>query len=217
MSPIALKVHELSVRYGNHEVIHRVSFLIPAGQIVAITGSNGSGKTTLLKGILGIVAATGVREIFTKPPAEWEWKRIGYVPQRIAMQPGVESTVLEVVSSGALAGWKLFKRRGVKRLAVEKLSAVGLAERACTPFKQLSGGQQQRVLIARALMRDPDLLFMDEPLSGIDVESAETLARIVLKLRDDGKTVVMVLHELGPFRNHLDQLITLSKGQILTS
>ncbi|EEH63969.1 ABC transporter, ATP-binding protein [Gleimia coleocanis DSM 15436] len=215
MPDVALKVQELSVRYGNHEVVHGLTFAFPAGQIVAITGTNGSGKSSLIKGILGIVNASGEREIHALPPHKWEWNRIGYVPQRIAIQPGVQSTVLEVVSSGALSKGKLFYSRKVKQTSLEKLKEVGMDHRLHSPFNQLSGGQQQRVLIARALVKNPDLLIMDEPLSGIDTQSAQTLANMVSLLKNQGKTVVMVLHELGPLEVHLDRVITLQQGEIL--
>lgn len=215
MSVNTLSVQQLSVRYGNHEVITNCNFTIPAGQIVAITGANGSGKSTLVKGIFSIASATGSVEVFGKPKADWAWEEISYVPQRIAIQPGVQSTVLEVVCSGALSKKRLFFPRKVKQTALEKLKEVGLADRAHSPFKQLSGGQQQRVLIARSLIREPELLIMDEPLSGIDIDSAHTLAQTVQLLKQQGKTIIMVLHELGPLAPCLDRVITLKAGKIV--
>lgn len=215
MSVNALRVSELSVRYGNHEVIHQMNFTVPTGQIVAITGANGSGKSTLLKAILNIIPAKGLVEVFDQPSPRWDWNRLSYVPQRIALQPGVQSTVLEVVCSGALSAGKLFFPRKVKQLAIDKLAEVGLAHRLHSPFKQLSGGQQQRVLIARSLVRSPQLLIMDEPLSGIDLESAQNLADLVQNLKNQGKTVLMVLHELGPLEPVLDRVIRLQEGQII--
>ncbi|MDO5060510.1 MAG: ABC transporter ATP-binding protein [Actinomycetaceae bacterium] len=215
MSVNALSVHNLSVRYGNHEVIHQLDFTVPTGQIVAITGANGSGKSTLLKAILNIIPAKGEVTVFGKAKPDWDWNSLSYVPQRIAIQPGVQSTVLEVVCSGSLAAGRLFFPRKVKQLATQKLAEVGMEHRLHSPFKQLSGGQQQRVLIARSLVRSPQLLIMDEPLSGIDLASAQSLAELVGTLKAQGKTVIMVLHELGPLEAVLDRVIRIKEGVIV--
>ncbi|MCS4484201.1 metal ABC transporter ATP-binding protein [Gleimia sp. 6138-11-ORH1] len=211
----ALSVKHLSVRYGNHEVIHGMTFSVPAGQIVAITGANGSGKSTLLKAILNIIPSTGEVTVFGKTKPNWDWETLSYVPQRIAIQPGVQSTVLEVVCSGALTAGRLFFPRKVKEIANSKLAEVEMEHRLHSPFNQLSGGQQQRVLIARSLMRSPELLLMDEPLSGIDLKSAQNLAQLVGNLKAQGKTVIMVLHELGALEKVLDRVIRIKDGQII--
>lgn len=182
---------------------------------MAITGANGSGKSTLLKAILNIIPAKGQVTVFGKTKPNWDWNSLSYVPQRIAIQPGVQSTVLEVVCSGALTAGRLFFPRKVKLLALQKLSEVGMEHRLYSPFKQLSGGQQQRVLIARSLVRSPELLIMDEPLSGIDLASAQSLAELVGNLKAQRKTVIMVLHELGPLEAVLDRVIHIKEGVIV--
>lgn len=213
----AVSVRNLHVAWDTSLVLHGVTFDVPSGQTLAITGANGSGKSTLLRALLGNAPVTkgevhllGVSTTTGKPP----WRRIGYVPQRISSGGAIHASCVEVVSSGLLGPRKWWLGPGDSARALEALGEVGLAHRAKDPVSILSGGQQQRVLIARALVRQPDLLIMDEPMAGIDQHSRERLAEVVARAKDAGTTVLVVLHELGELGPLLDRELHVSSGHI---
>lgn len=213
----AIKTTNLHVAYDSNVVLHGVDFVVPQGQCVAVTGSNGSGKSTLVKALLGAAPVThGTIELFgkTRRSHEIPWKEIGYVPQRVSASSGVPSSALEVVRSGTLGPRQWWHYHGSKKASLRALHTVGLVHRRKQPFQTLSGGQQQRVLIARALVRNPQLLLMDEPLAGIDRHSQSKLSDIVGALKSEGRTIVLVLHELGPLEPYLDRIVNLSAGHI---
>ncbi|MDO5729946.1 MAG: metal ABC transporter ATP-binding protein [Actinomycetaceae bacterium] len=213
----AIRTTNLHVAYDSNVVLHGVDFDVPLGQCMAITGSNGSGKSTLVKALLGAAPVTlGEIELFgkTRRSHEIPWEKIGYVPQRASTPSGVPSSALEVVRSGTLGPRQWWHYHGSKKASLRALHTVGLVHRRKQPFQTLSGGQQQRVLIARALVRNPQLLLMDEPLAGIDRHSQTKLADIIGELKAEGRTIVLVLHELGPLEPHLDRIVNLSAGHI---
>ena len=198
-----------------------VSFSIDAGESIGLAGANGSGKSTLVKAVLGLVPpAGGSIEVLGTPTTRRHrvpWQRIGYVPQRIGAGSGVPATALEVVRSGLLGPRRPWADRGrtAKRKAMAALDAVGLAHRAGDHVQVFSGGQAQRVLIARALVRSPELLILDEPLAGIDRASRESLAMILQGLRAQGLTLVTVLHEMGELADVVQRAILLQDGQLV--
>lgn len=218
-APAAVVVlDDLHVAWDARLILHGVSFEVPAGQTVALTGANGSGKSTLLHAILGTAPITrGTARLFGVDNAEnrpLPWDRIGYVPQRISVGGAVSASSLEIVLSGLLGPRKWWTSRGDKEKAMEALARVGLAHRAKDPLSILSGGQAQRVLIARALVREPDLLIMDEPMAGIDQTSRERLAAIVAEAKSAGTTILVVLHELGELGPFLDRELHIGGGHI---
>jgi zinc transport system ATP-binding protein len=152
------------------------------------------------------------------PPGRFrDWKRIGYVPQRLSIGGGVPATVREIVSSGRIARQSRFRpSSAADRAAVDRaLRAVGMADRARDPVADLSGGQQQRVLIARALAGEPDTFVMDEPTAGVDARSQQTLAETLRELVAQGRTVVLVAHELGPLEPLITRSVVLDQGRIV--
>lgn len=213
--PVAF--NDLEVSYGENVVLHGIAASVTPGSCVAITGSNGSGKSTLVKAILGIapVSAGSIRLYGEEKREKIPWRRIGYVPQRMSVGGGVSSTVREVVLTGLLGPrqWWL-PRRGEKKLD-EVLDHVGLSHRKSDAFSILSGGQQQRALIARALIRHPDLLMLDEPLTGLDAHNRKALADIVGKHKEQGHTSMIVLHELGELAPLVDRELRISAGHIV--
>lgn len=207
------------VRFERRLVLRGVDLAVRSGEVVAVMGANGSGKSTLVRALLGLVPlSAGRTELYGMPPAKFrDWKRVGYVPQRLSIGGGVPATVREIVASGRIARQsRLRPSSAADRLAVDHaLRAVGMADRARDPAQELSGGQQQRVLIARALAGEPDALVMDEPTAGVDARSQETLAGTLRELVGQGRTVVLVAHELGPLEPLITRSVVMEAGRIV--
>lgn len=220
-SALAIRVRDLNVVLGSSLILDDVSLALGAGESVALLGANGSGKSTLVKAVLGLVPrASGSIEVLGAPITRRRrvpWEGIGYVPQRIGAGSGVPATALEVVRSGLLGPRRPWADRGrrARLRAMSALDAVGLAHRAGDHVQVFSGGQAQRVLIARALVRSPELLILDEPLAGIDRASRESLAEILKGLRTQGLTLVTVLHEMGELSDVVQRAILLQDGRLV--
>ena len=216
----AVEVEDLSVVLGSRLILSDVDLRIEPGESVALLGANGSGKSTLVRAVLGLLPIrTGSARIFghdvTRRSAV-PWRRVGYVPQRVGAAAGVPATALEVVRSGLLDPRRPLADRGrrARERALKALEAVGLAERADDHVQVFSGGQSQRVLIARALVRSPELLILDEPLAGIDRDSRRALARILESLRSQGITLLTILHEMGELADVVERAVVLSEGRL---
>ncbi|WP_426592488.1 metal ABC transporter ATP-binding protein [Cellulomonas sp. McL0617] len=206
----------LGVTIGGQPILAGIDVTVASGEVLALLGANGSGKSTLVRTVLGVIpSTTGTVRLFGAPlgPAA-PWHRIGYVPQRMPAASGVPATALEVVTSGLLFGRTLRRPHGHRGRALDALADVGLGDRAQQQVQDMSGGQQQRVLIARALVRRPDLLVLDEPTSGIDIPTQATFVETVSRLHDAGTTVVVILHELGPFAPLIDRAVVLRHGRV---
>ena len=208
------------VTYDGHAALSDVDLRVDPGEVVALLGPNGAGKSTLVRAVVGLQTLTaGSLELFGVPAARLrERHRVGYVPQRVGAASGVPATVHEVVLSGRLHALRRWRRAGAddREQVRHALGVVGLAELGDRPVEQLSGGQQQRVLIARALVGDADLLVLDEPTSGVDLASQEVLADALEHLvRDHGKAVLLVAHELGPVRAIVSRAAVLRDGRVV--
>jgi zinc transport system ATP-binding protein len=216
-SPL-LSLDRVGVVLGGRPIVRGVSFDVTPGQVVAILGANGSGKSTLVKALVGLnPVSSGSVCLFGTPLPEFRhWERVGYVPQRSALGTGVPATVREVVTSGRIARRRPFwpMSRAGHDTVTTALELVGMAERAAHPVSTLSGGQQQRVLVARTLAGEPDLLLLDEPNAGVDHASQEAIAETLGGRADAGASVVVVLHELGPFAPLIDRVIALREGRV---
>ena len=213
----AITAHDVDVVLSGVPIVRHAGFEIGVGQTVAVTGNNGSGKTTLMRALLGLVPHRGLIRLFGTELSRFrDWHRIGYVPQRstILVQ---QATAREVVASGRLGLRRPLWPAGAsdRQAVTDALARVGMADRAQAPFVRLSGGQQQRVLIARALAGTADLMVWDEPLAGVDQATQGVLAEVLDGLRRQGHTVVMVLHEPGPFEPLIDRAITLADGRVV--
>lgn len=201
-------------------ILHDIDLTITDGEAVALLGANGSGKSTLVKTLVGITpVSSGSAEVYgvdvTAARRLMPWPRIGYVPQRVGAGSGVPATALEVVASGLLDSKRLRPGPAGRRKSLEALDRVGLLHRAHHSVQVFSGGQQQRVLIARALVRNPDLLILDEPLAGIDRASKEALAATLTQMRRNGTTILVVLHELGELDGIIQRAVVLRHGRII--
>lgn len=211
-----LSLHDVSVSLGGMPIVRHVSADIAPGEFVALLGANGSGKTTLLRAVLGLVPhQQGSIELFGEQLTGFRsWHRLGYVPQHI--DPAMlNSTVREVVATGRLPLRRPFlppSRRDREAVACA-IDAVGLGGKARIQIAHLSGGQRRRALIARALATDPELLVMDEPLAGVDLETQESLAALMHELTATRRlTTVVVLHEPGPFADIVRRTLLLQDG-----
>lgn len=217
-APAVVRLDNLHVAWDTDLILHGITLSIPVGQTVAITGSNGSGKSTTLKALLGTAPITsGDALLFSRSITARRrvpWQKIGYVPQRISSGGAVSSSAIEVVRSGLLGPRRLWAMPGDTARAMDALERVGMAHRAHSPMNILSGGQAQRVLIARALVRRPELLIMDEPMAGIDAASRARLADIVADAKAEGTTILIVLHELGELGPLLDRELHISAGHV---
>ena len=216
----AVEVQDLSVVLGSSLILSGIDLRIEPGESVALLGANGSGKSTLVRTVLGLLPIrTGTVRLFGRDVARRSsvpWRRVGYVPQRVGAAAGVPATALEVVRSGLLDPRRPLADRGrrARERALKALEAVGLAERADDHVQVVSGGQSQRVLIARALVRSPELLILDEPLAGIDRDSRRALARILESLRSQGITLLTILHEMGELADVVERAVVLSEGRL---
>lgn len=207
----------LQVTLGGLAIVRGVDLEVPRGEVLAVLGANGSGKSTLIRSLLGAVPLSGgsVR-LFGEPLGPGvPWMRVGYVPQRVPVASGMPSTALEVVRSGLLSGRSLRPPRDARTRALAALDEVGMAGRAGQRVQEMSGGQQQRVQIARALVRRPDLLVLDEPTSGIDLPTQEAFVSTVRRMHENGGTVVVVLHELGEFGPLIQRSVVLRHGRVV--
>lgn len=208
----AVEVHDFSVAYRRRPVIWGIDFKLPPGLLVGIVGPNGAGKSTLLKGMLGLVPSTsGWVKIFGKP-YRVQRKIVGYVPQRESVDWDFPTSAFDVVLMGRYGHLGLIKRpsKRDKEIAWECLERVGMTDFARRQISQLSGGQQQRVFLARALAQDADVYLMDEPFAGVDAATESAILRLLSDLRKDGKTVIVVHHDLQTVAEYFDWVILLN-------
>ncbi|MDQ6527042.1 ABC transporter ATP-binding protein [Nocardioides sp. LHD-245] len=214
----AVALRDGSVALGGRPILRGVDLVVHDGDFVALMGANGSGKSTLVRALVGLnPLTTGEVRLFGAPlDRHADWRRVGYVPQRASAAAGVPSSVWEVVASGRLTHRRLLRPLSrADRTAVERaLDVVGLSDRRRESVGDLSGGQQQRVLIARALAGEPDLFFLDEPTAGVDLPNQQILADTLGHLKDDGATIVLVAHELGPLAPLVDRCVVMRDGRI---
>lgn len=209
----ALHISHLTVNYDNYSVLWDVSLKVPKGTLIAIVGPNGAGKSTLIKASLGLLKPlSGKIEFFGQPLSKVR-QRVAYVPQRESVDWDFPITVKELVLMGRYGTLGLLQQpREADRAAAEHyLNVVGMSSFGERQINQLSGGQQQRVFIARALLQEADIYFMDEPFSGIDQTTELLLIDLLKQLRDKGKTVFVVHHDLNTVERYFDWCILLNK------
>ena len=207
-----IEIQNLNVSYQGQLALDKANVTIKGPTITGIIGPNGAGKSTLIKGLLGIVDHHG-QALLDGQPLDKELKRIAYVEQKINIDYNFPIKVKECVSLGLYPKIKLFQR--LKTSDWDKvnqaLKIVGLEDFAERQISQLSGGQFQRVLIARCLVQEADYIFLDEPFVGIDSVSEEIIMATLRRLKEEGKTILIVHHDLSKVTAYFDQVLLLNK------
>jgi zinc transport system ATP-binding protein len=215
---LAVELRAVSFRYGEGSLVLRnIDLGIERGELVAIAGPNGGGKTTLVRLVLGLERPTSGQALLSGEPAHRFSRRetLGYLAQRAQVQLDAPATVEEVVSAGRLAAGGLLGplRARDRALVDEAIERVGLTSVRRRPLTRLSGGQQQRAFIAKALAGEPSLLVLDEPTTGVDVESQEALAALLHRLHTElAVTVLYVSHEFGAIERYVERLLLVRGG-----
>tara|TARA_B100000482_G_scaffold88883_1_gene63895 strand:- start:340 stop:1125 length:786 start_codon:yes stop_codon:yes gene_type:complete len=207
-----LEVHDLTAGYHKKPVLWGIDLQVPKGKLVGIVGPNGAGKSTLIKAAMGLVPlSSGWVKIFGKPYNE-NRRRVGYVPQRESVDWDFPVTVMDVVMMGRYGhvGWFKRPKKADKEIARDCLDKVKMLPFANRQISNLSGGQQQRVFLARALAQESDVYFMDEPFAGVDAATESAIITLLHELREKGKTLLVVHHDLPTARNYFDQLLLLN-------
>ncbi|GIP21664.1 metal ABC transporter ATP-binding protein [Paenibacillus sp. J22TS3] len=212
MNHSPLEIRGLSAAYQKKPVLRDISFTAPEGSLIGIIGPNGAGKSTLIKAVLGLIPRlSGDVTIYGKPYVQ-QRKIIGYVPQRESIDWDFPTSALDVVMMGRYGHLGWFRRPGgqERRMAMECLAKVGMSDYAGRQISQLSGGQQQRVFLARALAQDASLYFMDEPFVGVDAATEKAIITLLNELKQQGKTVLVVHHDLNTVKEYFDWVVLLN-------
>lgn len=209
---VPISIHDMTVAYDRRPVLWDIDYAAPEGALIGIIGPNGAGKSTLIKACLDLVpCASGSVRFYGKPYRE-QRRLVGYVPQRETVDWDFPASALDVVTMGCYGRipWCMPPRRRHRRHALECLEQVGLADFAKRQISKLSGGQQQRVFLARALAQDARIYFMDEPFSGVDAATEVAIIGLLQSMKAEGKTVVVVHHDLQTVRDYFDHVLLLN-------
>lgn len=204
----AVEIQNLTISYSRKPAVKGINLQIPKGKIIGIIGPNGAGKSTLLKGILGLLPKDNGRIlIFGKPLSEM-LKIISYIPQKESFDWDFPVTVFDVVMMGRFTHLSLFgrPRNEDKAKVIEALKKVDMLRFSDRQIRFLSGGQQQRIFLARCLAQESEILLLDEPFVGVDAATEKTIFALMKKLRDEGKTILVVHHDLGKIADYFDYL-----------
>lgn len=211
-----IRVNHLDVFYRDLHALEDVSVTVRPGRLTGIVGPNGAGKSTLMKAMLGLIPATNGKVNWGNGSLLAQRERLAYLPQRAQIDWRYPATAWDVVMMGRVrkSGWLRKFSPTSKRAAEAALKRVGMEDFAQRPIGQLSGGQQQRIFLARALAQEADVLFLDEPLTGVDKKTEAVIFEILRELASEGKVVLAVHHDLGPTIQNFDEVILLNRELI---
>jgi len=212
MTKIAIEVHNLTVSYNQRPVLWDIDFSLPEGKLIGIVGPNGSGKTTLLKSIMGLVPVSGGFARLFDQQLDDVRSQVSYVPQRETVDWDFPARVKDVVLMGRYRPKNLLRRLTStdREVADWALKQVRMEEFAHRQISQLSGGQQQRVFIARSLAQQARLYMMDEPFAGVDAASEKAILELLMQLKDQGNTLLIVHHDLNTVRQYFDWVVLMN-------
>lgn len=213
MKQPVIEVKGLSVSYGKSPVLWDINLTLFSNELIAVIGPNGAGKSTFLKALLGFVPLlSGSIAFFDKEPLSKVQSKVAYVPQAQSVDWNFPINCLEVVMMGAFFEMNAFKwaSKKIKEKAKAIMDQLGILELSKRPISELSGGQKQKLFIARALMQDAELYLLDEPFVGIDHTTQEQLLSLFKKMRDLGKTLVIIHHDLNSVESIFDSIVLLN-------
>lgn len=207
-----LDVHDMTVAYDRRPVLWNVDLTVTEPSLMAIVGPNGAGKSTLIRAVMGLVPMASGSVTAWGRTVDQQRKRIGYVPQRETVDWEFPISVAETVVMGTYGylGWFRRPGRAQQELAMQCLERVGMQDFSRRQIGQLSGGQQQRVFLARALAQQSELYFMDEPMAGVDAATERIIFDLLHQLRDEGRTIVVVHHDLRTVAQYFDDVVLLN-------
>ncbi|BDH81652.1 metal ABC transporter ATP-binding protein [Lactococcus lactis] len=210
-----IKTNHLNVFYNENKVLTEIQIEVKPGKITGIIGPNGAGKSTLIKAILNIISHSG-EILINGEVSKKQLKKIAYVEQKSDIDHTFPIKVKECVSLGTYTGLKLFQKLGAKEWSrvSEALQKVNLLDYENRQIGELSGGQFQRVLLARCLVQEADYIFLDEPFVGIDSISEKIIMDILQDLKHQGKTILIVHHDLSKVKEYFDDIIILNRELI---
>lgn len=213
MKDYIVEVEDMTVAYDRKPVLWDVDLNIPKAILLAIVGPNGAGKSTLIKAMLDLIKPISGEVFFNGKSYREYRKHIGYVPQSESVDWDFPANVLDVVLMGRYGelGWIKRPTNMDKDLALEALEKVGMKEYSNRQISQLSGGQQQRIFLARALVQDADIYFMDEPFKGVDAKTEKAIVEILKELNNQGKTIIVVHHDLQTVEEYFDWVVLLNR------
>ena len=216
---LAAEARGITVSYRSGTVLRGVSLQVPSGVVMGVVGPNGSGKSTLLKAMLGLVPVTAGESRFFGRPLGQVRQRVGYMPQHTAVDWDFPTTVADVVLMGTYGslGWLRRPGRAERAAAARAMDATGIADLGSRQIGELSGGQRQRVFLARTLAQQPDLHVMDEPFQGVDAVSQQAIVDVLHDLRRQGRTIILVHHDLQTVTRYCDHVTLLGGGGVVAS
>jgi zinc/manganese transport system ATP-binding protein len=219
---VAIEIHEGAISLGGRTVWRDLEVVVPSGEFVAVLGPNGVGKSTLLRVVLGLeTLSQGTVRVFGRVPDQAR-QLIGYLPQRQTFDSSLRVRGVDVVRLGVDgARWGIAVGRRTRQEARKRvddvIEKVGASAYAHRPIGELSGGEQQRLLIAQALVRQPWMLLLDEPLDSLDLSNQAMVAKFVAELcRDEGITVMLVAHDVNPILAYVNRVVYLGQGGAAT-
>lgn len=207
----AIEIRNLTVAYGENIALENLNLDVEAGSLMALVGPNGAGKSTLIKTILKFLKQiTGEIKI--------NGKTLAYVPQRNSVDWDFPTTLFDVVEMGCYGRVGLFKRvnKEEKQKVLKAIEQVGMLDFKDRQISELSGGQQQRAFIARALVQEADIYLMDEPFQGVDSTTEKSIVDILKKLKSEGKTLIVVHHDLQTVPTYFESVALINKAVIVS-
>lgn len=218
MQEPALKVTGLSCAYLDTLVLREIDLAIPQGVVAGVVGPNGAGKSTLLKAAVGLLAPVAGKVTFLGEPLSRVRAQVGYMRQSNSVDWDFPTTVLDVVLMGTYGrlGWLRRTGKAERTQAMQALERVGIAGLATRPIGQLSGGERQRTFLARILAQNPTIYLLDEPFAGVDAASQTAISGVLHELRDEGRTVILVHHDLSTVPELCDWVALINR-QIISS
>ncbi len=213
MHNIAIAIKGLSVSFDRKRVLSNIYLDIEAGQVYGILGPNGAGKSTLFKAILGLIELNAGEILIEGKSIKEKRKTVVYVPQKSDVDWSFPATVLDIVLMGRYPHKKIFQVLNAvdKAAAQEAMQELGIEHLSHHQIGELSGGQQQRVFLARALCQQADIFLLDEPFVGVDITTEEKIIHILHRLAKEGKTVLVVHHDLSSVSTYFDRIVLLNQ------